>query len=420
MSILVVQISPRSRLRAAGDGASAPGTGPGAEFDYIQTTDGLGLQTQGRCAASLLPKAGSVVAVLSDTDVSWHRVTLPKAPAQRLRAALTGVLEESLLDENVHLAVAPDARAGQPTWIAAVDRAWLLAQLAALERARVFVDRVVPLSWPDDPPLGHFAEAPDDSGASLATMTLTYADTNGVATLRLQGGLARALLPTPLPETARWSATPAAASDAGTWLGHAVTVMTSTQRALQAVRSTWNLRQFDLAPRNRGLRALRDVRRRLMSPAWRPVRVGAIALVLVQIVGLNVWAARQRNEVQQRQAAMGSLLRATYPQVRAVLDAPVQMQRETDALRAAAGRPGESDIEPMLQAAASAWPPNRPAIETLRYEPGRLTLGVAGWENEEIEEFRSLLQPAGWQVEVAEGRLTLSRAGGQVPAQGGS
>ena len=34
------------------------------------------------------------------------------------------------------------------------------------------------------------------------------------------------------------------------------------QRLLQAARSLWNLRQFDLAPRTRGARALRDSIRR--------------------------------------------------------------------------------------------------------------------------------------------------------------
>jgi general secretion pathway protein L len=420
MSILAVLLPPRGRLRAAG--ATVPGASAASsttEYDYVLSTDGLGLQTQGRCAATLLPKAQSVVAIVSDHDVSWHRVTLPKAPAQRLRAALSGVLEEALLDENVHLAVAPEARPGQPTWIAAVDRSWLGGHLAALERARVFVDRVAPLSWPDEPPLGHFAEASDGSGVALSTMTLTYADPNGVATIRLQGGLARAVLPDPLPESARWTATPGAASEAGAWLGRPVTALMPAQRALQAVRSTWNLRQFELAPRNRGLRALRDVRRRLMSPAWRPVRLGAVALVLVQIVGLNVWAARQRTEVLQRQAAMGSLLRAAYPQVRAVLDAPAQMQRETDSLRAAAGRPSEADLEPMLLAAAGAWPADRPPVESLRYEPGRLTLGIAGWGNEEIEAFRANLQPAGWQVETAEGRATVTRANVAPITRGG-
>ena len=44
----------------------------------------------------------------------------------------------------------------------------------------------------------------------------------------------------------------------------------------------------------------------------------------------------------------------THPQVRAVLDAPLQMARENDLLRASAGRPGDTDLEPLLQAAATA------------------------------------------------------------------
>lgn len=412
MSILVVQIPPRRRLRAQqpGEDTAAPAT----EFDFVLSTDGIGLTTQGRCAASLLPKAPTVVAVLADSDVSWHRITLPKAPAQRLRAALTGVLEEALLDDDVHLAVAPQALAGQPTWIAAVHGPWLAATLATLEKAQVFVDRVVPLSWPDDPPCGHFAEDPDtldDPGSQ----TLTWAHAEGVATLRLKGGLARAFLPQPLPEGARWTATPAAAMAAGAWLGHPVSVMTPAQRALQAMRTTWNLRQFDLAPRNRGMRALRTLRRQAFSPAWRPVRLGLAAMLAVQVVGLNLWAWSQERAIERQQAAMVSLLRESFPQVRAVLDAPVQMQREVDALRAAAGRTGEADLEPLLQAAASAWPANRPPVESLRFEPGRLTLSASGWGNEEIEAFRSRLQPAGWQVESVDGRLVLSRA----PVAGG-
>ena len=32
--------------------------------------------------------------MIQEADVSWHRITLPKAPASRLRMALVGVLEE--------------------------------------------------------------------------------------------------------------------------------------------------------------------------------------------------------------------------------------------------------------------------------------------------------------------------------------
>ena len=88
MSILVIQIAPRSRLRSSRSPDGAHESARTAdEYDYALSPDGLVLSDQGRCAAALLPKADSVVAVLSDADVSWQRVTLPKAPAARLRAA---------------------------------------------------------------------------------------------------------------------------------------------------------------------------------------------------------------------------------------------------------------------------------------------------------------------------------------------
>lgn len=414
MSILVVLIPPRARLRArsAAGGAEADSHALGAELHYVLSDDGFSLDAQGRCAPALLPRATMVVAALGDADVSWHRIILPRAPAARLRAALQGVLEEAVLDDtaDVHLAVAPQAVAGQPTWIAAVNRPWLARELASLERATVFVDRVVPMSWPDDPPSGHFAEAQSDNDSAMSTLNLTWSHPDGVATMRLQGGLARSLLPTPLPSGVRWSASAGAASTAEKALGIPIPVMTPAMRALQATRTTWNLRQFDLAPHHRGARALRDAVRHFMAPGWRPVRIGLAALAALHIVGLNLYAWQQRAEIEERRTAMVNLLRTTYPQVRAVLDAPVQMQRETDALRVAAGRAGDADLEPMLAATAFAWPAERPPVENLRFEPGRLTLAAVGWGNQEIEQFRSRLRPTGWQVDHAEGRLIVSRA----------
>ncbi|HET7793221.1 MAG TPA: type II secretion system protein GspL [Rhizobacter sp.] len=404
MSTLVVQIPSRPRLQARDAGAPAP---EGTEYNYALSPDGLALSAQGRCAVALLPKANTAVAVLGDADVSWHRITLPKAPAARMPAALVGVLEEALLEEaaGVHIAVAPHAAAGQPTWVAVVDRSWLTGELALLEKSHVFIDRVVPMSWPDEPPTGHFAELGDPSQGA----TLTWAHPEGVVQVNLQGSLARALLPTPLPEGARWSATPATAAAAERWLGAPVTVMDWPQRALQASRSLWNLRQFSLARKSRGTRALRDVWRQFLNPAWKPMRYGLIALVAVQIIGLNLWAGHQRRTVENKRQAMVALLQSAHPQVRGVLDAPLQMQRETDTLRAAAGKPGDTDLEPMLLAAASAWPGDRPPVDALRYEPGKLSLSAPGWEPAQVDQFRNQLRPSGWQVEAINGNVVVTR-----------
>ncbi len=407
MSVLVILIPPRPRLGARVADAVPP-TAEG--YSYALSFDGLNVATQGQAQAALLPRADSVVAVLADSDVGWQRLTLPKAPAARLRAALGGALEEHLLDDDqaLHLALSPDAAAGQPTWVAVMHKAWLRDELDQLEKAGLSIERVLPASWPGDAPQGHFFEA-GTAVAGNARIMLCHADENGLNLLRLEGSLARALLP-PLGAIAtRWTATPPVAAPAERWLGASVTVLTEAERALQAARSLWNLRQFDLAPRHRGARALRDLGRRLLSPAWRPVRIGALTLLLLQIGGLSVWAWHQRQAIEQKQLAQESLLRSTFPSVRAVLDAPLQMRRETEVLRAAAGRAGENDLEPLLGAAAAAWPDGQGPVHTLRFEPGKLTLSAAGWNEQQLAQFRERLRPGGWAVDSAEGRVTISR-----------
>jgi general secretion pathway protein L len=195
--------------------------------------------------------------------------------------------------------------------------------------------------------------------------------------------------------------------------------MTDAERALEAVNAAQgalNLRQFDAAARHRGTRALREAAKRFFSSEWRPVRVGLAAVVALQLLGLNVYAWQQRQAIVAKRAAMVDLLKTTHPGVRAVLDAPLQMQRETERLRAAAGRPGDSDLEALLGATATAWPDGLGPAQTLRFETGRLTVAAPGWADTQIAQFRDRLRAAGFAAEMAEGRVTVSRASGKAAA----
>ncbi len=422
MSILVIQLPARERLSArSADAASGPRLP--AELEFVLSADGRKAGQTGRAAPALLPRADSVVLVLADADVSWHRIDVPRAPPARLRAALAGVLEDTLLEDEdtLHFALGPGAVGGQPGWVAVMHRAWLTTALVGLEHAGLAVDRVVASSTPlvaatgqNDPQAltarGHFfdTEPGIDSPPWLA-----LAQPSGVVCVRLAGALARALQP-PADAAVQWSATPAAVAAAEHWLGAPVPVMTSAERALEAAQAGNNLRQFDLAARHRGTRALRDLGRRLLSAEWRPVRWGLAGLVAVQLVGLNAWAWQQKRAVDERRQAMVALLQTTHPGVRAVLDAPVQMERETDRLRAAAGRAGDSDLEALLAAAASAWPDGQGPVQTLRFESGRLTVAAPGWGEPQLAQFRERLRAAGYAAEATEGRVTVSRQ----PARG--
>lgn len=405
MSILVVLLPARDRSAAASGDAAA-------EYSYLLSPDGLGVSRQGRTTAALLPKADTVVAWVGPTDISWHRVTVPRAPASKLRAALVGLIEEQLLDDEqaVHLALAPQSAAGSPSWVAAVHKRWLAQHLEHLEKAGAFVDRVVPALWPEEPGSGHFFASSDAADGSSAQTWLAYADADGVRCARMAGTWVREQLPGWGREGTRWSASPAVAAQAERWLGTPVAVRSDADHALQAVRSLWNLRQFDLAARARGSRWLRDAWRRAFSPAWKPVRIGLLTLVVLNLVGINLWAVRQRAEIDNRKDAMAALLKASHPQIGTIVDAPLQMRRATDTLRAAAGRVGDADLEAALAAAALAWPEGQPPVQSIQFGTGKLTLIVGVWSADQIERFRASLRSSGWGVESAEGRLVLTRA----------
>jgi general secretion pathway protein L len=412
MSVLALVLPPRDRI-AAQSGASDAGVGVHAPDDYsfVFSADGTVVTQVGRTAASLLPKADRVIVVLADADISWHKIKVPKAPPARLRAALAGILEEALLDDEgaTHLVLAPGAQPGRSGWVAVAHKPWLSAVIQALEAAGNDVEKVVPSSAPVAQPIGHFYL--DDPTDAEGTVNLVLARKEGVNFVNLDGALAKSLI-LGAGELARWTATPAAAPHAERWLGTRVAVLTEAERAMLACRVATNLRQYDLAARHRGMRALREMGRRFMLPEWRAVRWGLVGLLAMQLIGLNAYAWYQERVLASKREAMNETLRTTFPGVRTVLDAPLQMQRETDRARALAGRAGDGDFESLLGAAAAAWPDGAGPAPTLRYEPGKLTLTAPGWGETQIKQLRDRLAAAGLAAEFADGRVVVTRRAG--------
>jgi general secretion pathway protein L len=416
MSLLVVQLPARERLAGRADEGAAPNAARlPAEWPFVLADATGAVRQTGQAAAALLPRADRRVLVLAGADVAWHRIDIPKAPPARLRAALSGVLEEALLDdaEALHLALADGAAPGRSGWVAATDGPRLTAALAALEAGEAGghpIDRVVAALEPlaeGQPRQGHFHALGDEAaGDGAAAVQLSLATPDGVVLVGLDGGLAR-LLAGDASDGATWTATPAVAALAERWLGAPVSVRPEAEALVAVAERGSNLRQFGLAPRHRGTRALREGWRVLASPAWRPVRWGLAALVAVQLVGLNAHAWQQRQQIAARKAEMDSLLRQAHPGVRAVLDAPLQMQRETEQLRSRAGRAGPGDFEALLATAAAAWPDGVAPAMSVRFEPSRLTLAVPGWGEPQFQQFQQRLRASGHGAEFVAGQVSV-------------
>ena len=339
-------------------------------------------------AAALLPSADrqtETVALVPAAALSWHRVELPTGlhkQAQRVQAALQGLLEDRLLDEPEHLHLALQANWANSTrpWVAVCDRAWLSAHLLALDQAGFPVHRIVPELSPGTPnsPVQLTALGDADPGWLWVSHPERGVWGQPWAALRQAGLAAHERLGLSEPEwaTAALQAEPAAVAEASQLRGSGVRLMPPAQHWLTALAHDWDLAQFELRAnaRSRQLKHWQRATSHLWhSPAWRPARWGLWLLLATQCVGLNAWAWKTRTDWQSQQSSWAQMLRETFPQTRLV-DAPLQMAQQVERLRQGSGQLGAGDLETMLAALGQALPPGLAAPRQWSYQTGQMKL----------------------------------------------
>ena len=355
-----------------------------AQFDYVLTPDGRTVAGQSRVPAVLLPAAlnGEVVAVVPAQALSWHSVQLPRgtlsknflseSSSPRLRAILDGLLEERLLDDpaQLHFALAPSARDDAPVWVAVCDRAWLRTALQTLEQVGRPVSRIVPEFAPLGVAAGTAASVGraeldsdgdgnrDGNGAASdaalhvigtpESAHIVFANASGVTVLPLShASVVLAAWPALSPILAE----PAVAALAEGFFKRPAGLQQNAQRWLRAARSSWDLAQFDLvnSGRTRTWKRASGLWKALwQAPRWRAARWAAGALAVVNLLGLNAWAWQERTSLETQRLAVREVLTRTFPGVKVVVDAPVQMARELAVLRQATGGASNGDFETIL------------------------------------------------------------------------
>lgn len=378
------------------------------EFDYVLSRERGVVQAHGSAALALLPRADSLVLLVPAAALSWHSVRLPPVPSGRLRAALDGLLEEQLLDEpaQVALALASGRLANGQALVAAFDKAWMRAMLEFFEQAGRPVGRVLPeFAPPTDPAAGVRWHVTGTAQEARLTMVQPL----GVLSLPLAG--AAVLLgnrSAARPDDAVW-ADPAVAGLAEQTFGGAVQVHATAQRLCDAALGDWELAQFDLALSGGGRLARRwrqQLSHLLRSPSWRAARWGAAALLLAQLIGLNAWAWRLDAAVRGKQQQLRDTLTQTFPEIRTVVDAPLQMQRQFAILRQASGALAPDDMESMLAAVGAALPAgSQPGA--IDYAPGQLTLRGLVLAEPAQASVRDVLTAAGYGLRIDGDRLEI-------------
>ena len=381
---------------------------PASLLDYVLSPDGQQLGQSAGVPAALLPQSAAgdeLVVLVPAHKLSWHQVTLPKGilgrgflqpgnPA-RLRAALEGLLEERLLDEpaQLHFAIEPQPQAGEPVWVAVCDRAWLQGALTLLEQAGRPVSRIVPAFAPGSLPDTLYVMGEPEAAQ------LVFTDRGGVTVWPLAKASVALLS---WPEGARIVAEPAVAALAEQLFNRSVTLQSVPQQRLQAAQSPWDLAQFELV-NSSGARSwkrwTRHVGEFVKAPRWRAARFSLGALLLVNLLGLNAWAWQAQALLNAKRAAVRTLLTDTFPHVRVVVDAPVQMRRELQALQQANGAASGSDLETVLDAFGAVVPAGT-ALEAIDFVAGELRLKGLKLKPGEVAALAFKLKPRGYGASV--------------------
>ena len=387
----------------------------------VWTEDGSTAKRQLDAPLNLLPQTpdAEVVVVVPAAQLSWHRVEFPKGTlergffqegnAPRLRAVLDGLLEDRLLDEPAHLhfAIQPKARADAPNWVAACDRGWLRSWLAALEQTGRPVARIVP----------ELAPPPDETPDAVA---LTALGTEEQPQLVCSGPQGMVVLPLShsgvalLPagaDAAPVLAEPVVAALAEQFFHGRVSLQTAAQRAMVAAQSGWDLAQFDLL-RTRSTRRRKQMAQiandLLRSPRWKPARWALVALVLANLVGLQVWAWKEEAALAAKRTALREILTTTFPDVRVVVDAPLQMARAVADLQRQSGNAASGDLETMLGQFQALAPDIATSI-AIEFAAGELRLKLADPSNPALTTAITRLQAQGYNVTLDADQLVLKQ-----------
>jgi general secretion pathway protein L len=127
----------------------------------------------------------------------------------------------------------------------------------------------------------------------------------------------------------------------------------------------------------------------LKAPQWRAARWAAVALVAVNLVGLQAWAWREKSDQTAKRAAIQSVLVTTFPEVRVVVDAPLQMARALADLQRQSGTAASADLETLLmqyQAAA----PGAPAPAAIEFIAGELQVKTVDGSTQVVQAIQTV------------------------------
>ena len=357
----------------------------------------------GKDLISALPQCDEVEVVVPASMVGFISAQLPPGSQSKVLSALAYLVEAGLIStpEDTH-AVLAEQLASQVV-VAVIQKSWMKRLLERLSRADIFPVRMFPETLlPVLPQNGWGMVCRGHESfirTSIAQGMPIDVDSSSVSAPLL---LALALQQCePLKKPASITMYGELVTHSADWQGQlGVMLITGAEQEwfVSQGKPALNLLQGEFQPSG-------GVARRLV--AFKPVAIGLAALVVLQFGLILVDYAIKASENRKLDQAMLTQFKATFPDAKTVVDAPLQMQRNLEELKHGAGQSGHSDYLPLLAAVTNSI--GAISVERLRgmaYQNNQLLLNLSLPDMQQAEAIQKRLSASGLSAEIDAPRKT--------------
>lgn len=318
--------------------------------------------------SDLMTKAQSVVVLLAACDVTLLRMAVPPLSAARLKAALPNLVEDKILVDPASCALVAGTLSEGLRTIAVVERAWLellsktLSELGARRIRLLPAQLCLPLEVDQ---LDQFSQAGRVSAAigeldeeTNITLRLSEHGGGGFAINVLAGEtVPHAVIQSLCAVVPKASVTMYVPQSAVRTYHEIVSSTAGLDKRINIVADNWSrwisgahASPLDLLA-GTGAKAAHTLNWR----QWRWPMALLTALLLVNVIALNIDWWSMKNEARTLRATMTQIYKATYPNESVIIDPIVQMQQKISIAKRNAGEAAPDDFTALAASFGEAW-----------------------------------------------------------------
>jgi general secretion pathway protein L len=374
LSILYIRLPSKAAAESAPNWTALP-------CPFALTSQGDAIQREGTAPLSdlsgLMQKTQRVVLLLAASDVSLLRIKVPPMSAARLKAALPNLVEERIISDPAECVMVAGAPSDGLRTVAVVQRAWL----EAITKTFIGFGARNLVALPSQLCLPH-----QESGVSAA-INEQEADIDVTLRLSQHEGIGLPIMPEQPGSVAHEvvEALSAVVPQGPIALYVLQAQVRSFQEAAGSIGApeqrisvfadSWSHwiasakgMPLDLMP---GLGAAGGPK--LNWRPWRAPLALAAAVLLINMVGLNIDWWRLRSEADALRTAMTRIYKSAFPKETVIVDPIAQMRQKIAAAKRNSGQPAPDDFTALAAAFGEVWNSSvrdrkaSPAIAALEY-----------------------------------------------------